>query len=110
PACPGTPPLRDRYSFPTRRSSDLADILTIYLRLERKGDKLNMSYWTYDDTNPQGRTKNTLLQPVANRTFTDGGKFYQRKVTNTRFGIFRGNATCRELRLLGVYMYELLAR
>src|SRR5699024_11277044 len=84
PACPGTPPLRDRYSFPTRRSSDLADILTIYLRLERKGDKLNMSYWTYDDTNPQGRTKNTLLQPVANRTFTDGGKFYQRKVTNTR--------------------------
>lgn len=85
-----------------------AKVLTIYLRLERKGDKLNMSYWTYDDTNDKGRNKNTLLQPVANRTFTDGGKFYQRKVTNTRFGIFRGNGKFRDLRLLGVYFYELL--
>ena len=85
-----------------------AKILTIYFRLERVGERINLSYWTYDDLNGEGRHEHTLLQPVKNRTFNDSGKFYQRKVASTKFGIFRGNGTHRDMRALGVYMYELL--
>ena len=85
-----------------------AKILTIYFRLERIGERIRLSYWTYDDLNGEGRHEHTLLQPVKNRTFNDSGQFYQRKVASTKFGIFRGNGTHRDMRALGVYMYELL--
>lgn len=85
-----------------------AKILTIYCRLERIGERINLSYWTYDDLNGEGRHEHTLLQPVKNRTFNDSGQFYQRKVASTKFGIFRGNGNHRDMRALGVYMYELL--
>ena len=85
-----------------------AKILTIYFRLERIGERIRLSYWTYDDLNGEGRHEHTLLQPVKNRTFNDSGQFYQRKVASTKFGIFRGNGTHRNMRALGVYMYELL--
>lgn len=85
-----------------------AKILTIYFRLERIGERIRLSYWTYDDLNGEGRHEHTLLQPVKNRTFNDSGQFYQRKVASTKFGIFRGNGTHRNIRALGVYMYELL--
>ena len=85
-----------------------AKILTIYFRLERIGERINLSYWTYDDLNGEGRHEHALLQPVKNRTFNDSGKFYQRKVASTKFGIFRGSGTHRDMRALGVYMYELL--
>lgn len=87
-----------------------AKILTIYFRLERIGERIRLSYWTYDDLNGEGRHEHTLLQPVKNRTFNDSGKFYQRKVASTKFGIFRGNGTHRNMRALGVYMYELLGK
>ena len=85
-----------------------AKILTIYFRLERIGERIRLSYWTYDDLNGEGRHEHTLLQPVKNRTFNDSGQFYQRKVASTKFGIFRGNGNHRDMRALGVYMYELL--
>ena len=85
-----------------------AKILTIYFRLERIGERINLSYWTYDNLNGEGRHEHTLLQPVKNRTFNDSGQFYQRKVASTKFGIFRGSGQHRPLYALGVYMYELL--
>ena len=83
-------------------------VLTIYFRLERIGERLIMSYWFYDDTNKEGRHPHTLLQPVKQHVFNDSGKFYQRKVASTKFGIFRGNGKHRLLTALGLYMYELL--
>ena len=82
--------------------------ITIYFKLERIGEKLNMSYWAYDDSSGEGRHEDALLQPVKNRTFNDSGQFYQRKVASTKFGIFRGSGPHRYMSALGVFMYELL--
>lgn len=82
-------------------------ILTIYFELIRQGQQIKMRYWCYDDTNPNGRNKNTLLTNIS-KVFNDSGNFYQRKIASTRFGIFRGNGNHRPLTALGVYMYELL--
>ena len=93
-------------SVPSRLSK--IKTITIYVKLERINERLIMSYWFYDDSKKTVRNQNTLLQPVKNRTFNDSGQFYQRKVASTKFGIFRGNGTHRDMRALGVYMYELL--
>lgn len=82
-------------------------ILTVYMRIVRKGNKITLRYWCYDDTNVKGRIPSTVLTDIS-RTYNDAGKFYQRPASNSRFGIFRGNGKHRGMRLLGVYTYELL--
>lgn len=84
-------------------------VLTIYFRVTRQGDRITMRYWCYDDTNKKGRIPSTVLRDVK-RVYNDKGKFYQRKASNTKIGIFRGNGNHRDLRALGTYIYELLPK
>lgn len=81
--------------------------LTVYFTLERIGTTLKMRYWCYDDEDEKGRNPSTILRDVKH-SFFDGGKIYQRRAANSRFGIFRGNADHRRLTLLGTFIYELL--
>lgn len=83
--------------------------LVIYMRMIRTGNKFELSYWFFDDHDPDGRTDTTRLK--GNSTvFTDTGNFYQRKIGASAFGIFRGSGNHRYMSHLGVYMYELLEK
>lgn len=82
-------------------------ILTIYFNLTRKGNTLTMRYWCYNDEDKRGRVPSAVLRDQK-KTYKDNGKIYNRKIANSRFGIFRGNANHRDLRHLGTYIYELL--
>lgn len=84
-------------------------ILTIYFTLIRKGNTLTMRYWCYNDEDKRGRVPSTVLRDQK-KTYKDNGKIYNRKIANSRFGIFRGNANHRDLRHLGTYIYELLEK
>src|SRR5699024_7978626 len=55
------------------------------------------------------RIPSTVLRDQK-KTYKDNGKIYERKIANSRFGIFRGNANHRDLRHLGTYIYELLEK
>lgn len=83
--------------------------LCIYMRIERIGTQIRMSWWCYDDLNGEGRHPHTIKNKEE-RNFIDGGNFYQRKIANVKHGIYRGNGRHRYMSLLGTYIYELLEK
>lgn len=93
------------WHLPLQQNIRRIDDIIIYISLERKGEELKMRTWTYNDVKDRKRNKPIN---VRNKTFSDKGKFYQRKIGSVALGTFRGSARFKYMNHLGTYNNELL--
>lgn len=79
--------------------------IVIYISLERKGERIYMRSWLYNELSDN--TRNKPLN-IKDKVYRDRGKFYQRKIASMAVGSFRGNGTYKLMNLLGTFNNELL--
>ena len=84
------------------------DNFVLYVALTRKGNEFTVKSWKYDETPYPQR-----LEPIAvnEKTLTDSGNFYQRKVASTTLYEARyQNTDFANIYILGTYNRELLEK
>ncbi|HCU5978963.1 TPA: phage tail family protein [Staphylococcus pseudintermedius] len=85
------------------------DTLIIYLSLERISDVFNLKVWLFDHDKDPKRTR--PLQ-IVNKTYRDGGNFYQRQVASVSVYEAKNNKINKMMKMhaLGIYLFEKLPK
>ncbi|EGQ1732807.1 TPA: phage tail protein [Staphylococcus pseudintermedius] len=83
--------------------------LIIYLSLERISDVFNLKVWLFDHDKDPKRTR--PLQ-IVNKTYRDGGNFYQRQVASVSVYEAKNNKINKMMKMhaLGIYLFEKLPK
>ncbi|EGQ3596469.1 phage tail family protein [Staphylococcus pseudintermedius] len=85
------------------------DTLIIYLSLERISDVFNLKVWLFDHDKDPKRTR--PLQ-IVNKTYRDGGNFYERQVASVSVYEAKNNKINKMMKMhaLGIYLFEKLPK